>query len=130
MSLVENQLDDGCMQSLGEYIQDNQYLENLNLIQNRITDKGIEILSECLIGNTVLKRLDLQGNYDITNASTPCLVRIIKSSYVNHVYLGRYSKNIREIQEEIDTLLKIPVTKRAIPIKSNLKSATKVSATI
>lgn len=80
MTLNRNQIDDMCMKSLGEYIQASPYIMCLYLANNKITDKGIEILAEHLIGNTIMQELNLSENKDITNASIPHLLKAIESS--------------------------------------------------
>ena len=37
------------MESLGQFIQNSQTIKNINIGNNKITDKGIEILSSYLI---------------------------------------------------------------------------------
>ena len=82
LNLLNNDLDDECMKQLGEYVQDNEYLEKLWLGSNKVTDKDIEIISEYLIGNTKLKELELQYNKEITDKSVPYLIEIAKKSRV------------------------------------------------
>ena len=44
------------MESLGELIQNNQTIKDINIGKNKITDKGIEILLPYLIGNITIKK--------------------------------------------------------------------------
>ncbi len=127
LHLSRNQIDDECMKQLGEYVQDNEHLETLWLNMNKLTDKGIEIISENLIGNTKLKILDLKGNKGITDASVPYFIEIAKTSCITEIRLLVTSIS-EEMQQEIKELLKIPIEEREIPIKSNTKSAAKISA--
>ncbi len=115
------------MKQLGEYVQDNEHLEILWLGNNKVTGKGIEIISEYLIGNTKLKELYLSYNIGITDESVPYLIEIAKKSRVNKMNLERISIS-EEKQQEIEELLEIPIEEREIPIKSNTKSAAKISA--
>ncbi len=115
------------MTSLGEYIQDNQYLERLYFGNNIISDKGIEILSGYLIGNTVLTHLELNMNEDITDLSGPFLIEIVKQSYIRQLNLWDTSV-CNDYLHEIHRLLQVPLEQREIPIKSNTKSAAKISS--
>ncbi len=126
--LLNNEIDDECMKQLGEYVQDNEHLERLILgHNNKVTDKGIEMISEYLIGNTKLKKLYLNYNEGITDKSVPYLIEIAKKSCITEIDI-RYTPISFEKQEEIEELLKIPNEEREIPIKSNTKSAAKISA--
>ncbi len=127
LSLSHNEIDDECMKQLGEYVQDNEHLERLMLGYNKITDKGIEVISEYLIGNTVMKILVLRYNRGITNASIPYLIEIANQSCITDMDLWHTSISA-EKKKEITELLKIPIDEREIPIKSNTKSAAKISA--
>ncbi len=114
------------MKPLGECIQCNQHLETLHLVDLTLTDKGIEILSEFLIGNTTLKELGAIGISGITNASVPHLLEIVKKSYITNVVMNTLSLAFDK-QNDIREATKIPILKREIPIKSNTKSAAKTS---
>ncbi len=127
LGLSLNQIDDECMKQLGEYVQDNQHFERLWLETNKVTDKGIEIISEYLFGNITLKELGLRGNRGITDVSVPYLIEIAKKSYVTKIET-RNTTISAEKQQKIEELLKIPIEEREIPIKSNTKSAAKISA--
>ncbi len=127
LDLSSNQIDDECMKRLGEYVQDNEHFEVLSISYNMLTDNGIEILSEYLIGNTALKELDLNNNEGIVDASVPYIIEITMKSCITTIYLEDTSIS-GEKQQEIKELLKIPIEEREIPIKSNTKSAAKISA--
>lgn len=73
------------MKQLGEYIQNNQHVEELYISHNRITDIGIEVLSGYLAGNTMLKHLCLGWNPRMTQQSLPSLVKIVESSHVYYI---------------------------------------------
>lgn len=81
------------MKSLGEYIKDSMYLQDLIIQENQITDRGIEILSGYLIGNTKLKSLDFYGNREITDKSIPILIEVIKSSQIGSFSIKMTSVN-------------------------------------
>ena len=127
LNLYYNQMDDECMKQLGEYVQDNQHLELLWIGWNKVTDEGAEILSEYLIGNTKLKELGLYGNMGITDASVPYLIEIAKKSCIADICVRNTSIS-EENKQGIKELLKTPIEQREIPIKSNTKSAAKISA--
>ena len=75
--MINNELDDDCMKSLGEFIKNNQTIKNMNIGINKITDNGIEILLPYLIGNITIKRIDISLNKGITDESVPLLIEII-----------------------------------------------------
>ncbi len=126
LNLSNNEIGDECMKQLGEYVQDNEHLERLILGYTQITDKGIEAFSEYLVGNTKLKVLDLSDNKEITDASVPDLIEIAKKSCITKIDI-RYTSISEEKQQEIEVLLEMPIDEREIPIKSNTKSAAKIS---
>ncbi len=127
LDLSNDEIDDECMKQLGEFVQDNEHLEKLWLSNDNITDKGIEMISEYLIGNIKLKELNLSYSRGITNASVPYLVEIAKKSCITDIDIG-FTSISEEKQKEIKELLKISIEEREIPIKSNTKSAAKISS--
>lgn len=127
LDLSCNQLDDECMQQLGEYIQNNENVEVLRLDRNKITDKGAEILSEYLIGNTKLRKLCMAGNLGITDRSVPHLIEMINKSCIATLNVD-YTSASEEKQQEIKEALKIQIEQREISVKSDIKSAAKISA--
>lgn len=117
-------LGDECMKSFGEYIQDNPHLKSLLLCECSITDDGVEILSEYLIGNTTLDMLDLSDNEGITAKSVPTLKELARKSCLTELYVwGTSIPN--EVQKIVDNAFDTPTDQREIPIKSNTKSAAK-----
>jgi len=59
-------LDHDCIELLlSQFILNNQTIENINIRDNKITDKGIEIL----ISNITIKYFGINGNKGITNKS-------------------------------------------------------------
>lgn len=127
LEFFQNQLGDDCMKSLGEYIQDDGHLEKLYLSYNKISDKGIEIFSEHLIGNVTLNTLSFGGNKDITDASAPILINAIKKSHISEIVVSFTSMSIQKIKQ-VEESTNIPFDQREIPLKSNTKSAAKSSA--
>lgn len=121
-----NEIDDECLGSLGEYIRNDQHLEELSLMNNRITIEGVKIISESFVGNTSLKTLTLNGNRNVTDESVPYLIEMLKTTGINK--LGVLSTSIsKENVKLIFNTMQIPVEERAIPIVSNSKSAAKIS---
>ncbi len=91
------QINDECMKSVGEYIKYNKFIEEITLGDNKISDTGIEILAPYLDGNTTFEYLDIYGNEGITDKSIPFLVKMIESSHIE--YIGMAFTSIT--QEEI-----------------------------
>ena len=88
INLSTNQLNDDCMESLGEFIQNSQTIKNIDIGNNKITDnKGIEILLPYLIGNLTIKEIGIYGNKEITDKSIPLLKEIIYKSNIEDIYI-------------------------------------------
>ncbi len=121
-----NQIGDGFMRQLGEFIHVCQHLEILKFADTGMTDKGVEILCEYLIGNTSLKELNVEENREITNDSLPHLLDIANRSCISKLVLWGTSLSEKNLQE-IGQALRIPIEERQVPIKSNTKSAAKIS---
>lgn len=126
LELERCQIDDECLKQLCEFVQNNEHLEELSLGYNLITDKGMEMLSESLIGNIKLKVLGIEYNNKITDASAPHLVEIAKKSCIKEIKLYGISLSPNN-KQGIELKLKIPTDRREVPIKSNTKSAAKIS---
>ena len=96
INLNDCQMDDECIESLGNYIKNNEYIEIIclgNYLQgnNKITDKGIEILSNYLIGNKTFKELMLNKNKGITDKSIPFLMKMIETSHIIDIYRNNFN---------------------------------------
>ena len=76
------QINDECMKSVGEYIKYNKSIEVISLNSNKISDAGIEILAPYLDGNTTFKELSFNWNKGITDKSIPYFVNMIESSHI------------------------------------------------
>lgn len=118
-------LDDECIRRLGEYIQDNEYLHDLLHVSNHLTDRGVEILSDFLIGNTTLISLTLGGK-GITDASVVHLLEIAQKTCIMDIIIWETAIS-EEKRRKIIEILKIPIQQREITINSNSKSAAKIS---
>ncbi len=95
-----NQINEECMKSLGEYIKSNKSIEGISLGYNKISDAGIEILASYLDGNTTFKRLMMDWNKGITDKSIPLLVKMIESSHIENMGIDGTSitqKNIIDV---------------------------------
>ena len=127
-NLRNNELDDNCMESLGEFIQNNQTIENIDIGNNKITDKGIEILLPYLIGNITIKTINISFNKGITDKSIPLLIEIIQKSNIQDIDIIGTSIT-KEGKTEIRVSLKIPIDEREIPLITigNVKSASKIA---
>lgn len=97
-----NNINDGCLDLLGNLLQGNQYLEHIDISNNKITDAGIKILNPFLIGNTILKTFTISRNVDITNLSIPFLIEIIEKSNIK-------SLSIRETSITFENALIVPL---------------------
>jgi len=131
IDLNKNYIDDECMESLSDFLKDNQTIKGIHIggysfKESKITDKGIEILSNGLIGNICLNKLYLEHNKGITGESIDLLKEISMKSDLKEINLDMTSIS-RENQREIDNLLRIPIDEREIPVHSMSKSAAKVS---
>lgn len=80
-----NIIGDDAMRPLGEYIKENQSIECISIGNNRISDKGIEILCPYLESNTMIKFIDIRTNQNITDRSIPMLIKMIEISRIENV---------------------------------------------
>lgn len=126
IDLYGNKLNDDCMTCIGELIRNKKSLQNVLLGKNDISDAGIVVIGEYLIGNTTMKWIGLQDNLKITEQSLPILSEIAKRSHVNRIGLQNTSIS-EEMQMEMSILTAIKEDMREIPIYSNSKSAAKIS---
>lgn len=122
------QLDDNCLDPIGEFLQDNRFLEGLDLRANKITDKGVEMLSHYIIGNITLKTLYLSYNFTISDASVPYFLEMAKTSHVMGMEFWSTLVSHQNVQSIRDALA-IPIEQREIPLLSTSKSAAKVVST-
>lgn len=126
IDLSNNMVEDEAMNSIGEFIQSSECIEEVHLRDTKITNKGIEILSQYIIGTMILKKLDVSENKYITEDAIEFLVDIAKSSYVTEIKVN--GTDIPQgRRKEIAHRLKVNPIKRDIPIQSNTKSAAKSS---
>lgn len=112
LDISSNGLDDDCMTSLSEFIQQSKFLEELKVCYNLISDKGVEILSKHLIGNTAIKKLDLSSNKKITDTSIPILIKAIESSQMFYV-------NISMTEVTLNSALVVPLAHNVMKYKAN-----------
>lgn len=78
-------IDEGYLTSLGEFIKNSKYIEEIHIQDNNLTDKGIEILVPYLHGHMTLKTLFLSINPGITDKSILCLTKFIESSNIKYI---------------------------------------------
>lgn len=124
LTLQGNLIDDDCIIPMAEYIQSSNSLEILHLSNNFVGDKGIELLSKELAGNTSLKELNLHGNTKITNNSLPCLIELINKTGITYIDITMTGIS-DDKQYDLVQFLQIPLDQREIPVPSNSKSAAK-----
>lgn len=79
MNLVNINLTDDYMNLLREYLENNEELQDLDISINNISDKGVEMLSESLVGKTNLKNLNIARNSRITNGSVISILKLVKN---------------------------------------------------
>lgn len=127
ITLSNDQLNSECMDQLGEYLQNDDSLEYLDIAYNNITDKDVETLSEYLVGNSTLKDIILKRNEDISDRSSPFLAKIAKTTCVIKIDLT-WTAISQAIYSNINNLLAIPIDQRELPIKSKAKSAANSSS--
>lgn len=77
-----NMLDDEISMELGMYIDVNLHLVLIDLSNNKLSDNGIELLSQYISNKENLRCINLRGNKNITNKSTPILIDMVKSSKI------------------------------------------------
>lgn len=73
------------IKSLGDIIKTSTSIEEILLCGTNIVDSDIEAIAPYFEGNTTLRRLDLSGNYDITDKSISHLIRIVELSKIKHI---------------------------------------------
>lgn len=125
IGLCKNDIDDKCMNSLADYLYKNPYVNEIWLGHNHISDKGIEILSEHVIGSLSIKFLDFENNNKITNASVPYFLEMCKQSYITALGLSETSIS-GQMKTDIFSALSISIDQRDIYIQSQTKSAAKL----
>lgn len=127
LNLYESELDDECLRNFGEYIQDDDCLELFYIFNTKVTDNGIQMLPQFLMGNMKLRKLDFSMNSSITDASVPYLIDIVMRSYLNEIGISDTSIT-DDKRKELKNYFVIPKDQREIPIKSKAKSAAKIQS--
>lgn len=85
-------IDYNCIKSIGEFIKSNKNIEEMSLMNSKISDSDIEILAPYFDGNTSFRRLFINSNKDITDKSIPFLVKAVESSHI--VEIGIFNTSI------------------------------------
>jgi len=83
--LFNNELNDDCMESFGEFIKNSKTIKDIDISNNKIADNGIELLLPYLIGNITIKKIGINDNNGITDISIPLLIEIIQKSSVEDI---------------------------------------------
>lgn len=120
-----NNLDDKCMEELGDALRNNESLLFLDIGMNQITDQGLELFSQSIAGNTTLKQLKADTMPSLTRLSTPFLLDIARTTAITSIDVG-YTQIPFEMLREINNACRLPLSERAIPLNSNAKSAAKI----
>lgn len=90
-------IDDNCIQSLGELLQNNNTIEQIDIGSNKISDKGIEELLPFSSNNSILNSLNFSKCKGITNKSIPLLIELIEKSKIKNINIlgsGITEKNV------------------------------------
>lgn len=125
INLAKNKLDDESIPYLGDYIQGNLIIRYVFLSDNFITDRGVEVICEHLIGNVTFAELSLKGNNAVTDNSVPFLMDLVRKSAISTIYTTETMIS-RNNQLEILNLCRVPLNERDVPVNSSSKSASKV----
>ncbi len=83
--VASKSINDTCIESLGEYIKSNKYIEEIAVSDAKFTDQGLEILAPYLDGNTTLKKLSFDNNLKLTDECIPSLLKMIQSSQIRDI---------------------------------------------
>ncbi len=89
--ISNNCLDDNCIVSIGNYVQNNNMIKDLDIGRNNISDAGISMLEPYIIGGTKLEYLGFAGNKGITDKSFEELSKMLQSSLIEHINIGETS---------------------------------------
>jgi hypothetical protein len=102
------ELDDEDALSLAEMLQENDSICNLNLMANKIGDKGVQAMVEMLKKNVHLQALNLECNPLLTLRSAQSLEQVIRTQKNKTLYECRFAVGTREmwiIQERVTNYL-------------------------
>lgn len=89
--LASNQIDDSCVTTLGDFLKGNLSIESIDLsgmmqdTYGKLTDKGMETLSQYMDRSCSLKRLNISRNNLITDVGLPYLYKIITGSMIKEL---------------------------------------------
>ena len=80
-------MDDSCFEPLGELLQNNKNIKEINLSfhRSKITDAGIQLFVSYLSGNTTLKQINFQSCRRITNKSVPFFKEFAENSNLEYL---------------------------------------------
>lgn len=78
-------IEDDYLDRFGKYVQTNDSLIGFALSDTDISDKGIEILSNTIVNNVTLKKIELRNNMGITDKSSASLIKILQNSHVEAI---------------------------------------------
>jgi Ran GTPase-activating protein (RanGAP) involved in mRNA processing and transport len=99
LDLESTKLTDKSVQYLAEMLKINKSITGLWLSNNRISNRGVQVLTTSLIYfNTTLKHLDLENNQSINDSCIDCLIEILKENrslktlYLNNCQLSATNK--------------------------------------
>ncbi len=125
-------MGDSCLESLGELLSYQESIEEVTLSTRqqyqdqggKITDAGLELFAEKIIGNIALKRIDFSSHMSITHNSKSALTDLARKTCLERINLDGTSLSSSD-KNEIQRLLATPSIEREIPVFSTSKSAAK-----
>ena len=95
-----NEIDENCVESLGEFIKSCPTLKKLDLSgkifgdrisMGQLNDEFVKKLFPFIKGNKNLESIDFSNNEKITNESISYLVEIIETSNINDININKTS---------------------------------------
>lgn len=72
-------------------------LKSVNLIENNITNKWVKKLAMNISPDSTIEKLELKDNLEITDASIPDIVKIIKSSSISEMDIPDINLNKKKM---------------------------------
>lgn len=94
-------LDDKCIKSVCEFVNNNVFIQELNARDTQISDSGIMELSSMLCqnlrGDSKFRKINFHGNKKITNKIIPLLIQLIEATRIEHIGVEYTSINKKNV---------------------------------
>lgn len=87
LELIRQELGDDGMKTIGEYIKNNKHVKSVLLMDNGVTDKGVESLVPYFSGNETLRRFGISFESNLSFKSFDSFLKIIEGSRIESLYL-------------------------------------------